>query len=76
MDNKAELEQVCDELARLNNNLILINESLETQGKHCKQIASALSEIHYLLQFNLGVNVNSTPLFNISEHLKEIKDKL
>jgi len=76
MGNEAELGLMYDELRALNENLISINENLENQAEQSKQIASYLKEIHYLLQFNLGVNVNNQSLINISESLKEIKDKM
>ena len=76
MGNEAELGLMYDELRALNENLISINENLENQAEQSKQIASYLKEIHYLLQFNLGVNVNNQSLINISEYLKEIKDKM
>ena len=76
MGNEAELGLMYDELRALNENLISINENLEIQAEQSKQIASYLKEIHYLLQFNLGVNLNSQSLLNISDYLKELKDKL
>ena len=76
MGNETELGLMYDELRALNENLISINENLESQAEQSKQIASYLKEIHYLLQFNLGVNVNNQSLINISESLKEIKDKM
>lgn len=76
MGNEAELGLMYDELRALNENLISINENLESQAEQSKQIASYLKEIHYLLQFNLGVNVNNQSLINISESLNVIKDKL
>ena len=76
MDSKAELGLIYEELRTLNDNLNSIGNLLDSQLDQEKQIASYLKEIHYLLQFNLGVNVNNTSLFNISEHLKEIKDKI
>ena len=76
MDNKAELGLIHNELQTLNDNLNTICNLLDSQVDQEKQISSYLKEIHYLLQFNLGVNVNSPSLINISESLKEIKDKM
>ena len=76
MDNKAELGLIHNELQTLNDNLNTICNLLDSQVDQEKQIVSYLKEIHYLLQFNLGVNVNNQSLINISEYLKEIKDKM
>ena len=76
MDNKAELGLIHNELQTLNDNLNTICNLLDSQVDQEKQISSYLKEIHYLLQFNLGVNVNNQSLINISESLKEIKDKM
>ena len=76
MSNQAELDSIKDELQELNENLNSISTELASQVEQEKQKVSYLKEIHYLLQFNLGVNVNNQSLINISEYLKEIKDKL
>lgn len=76
MGNEAELGLIHNELQTLNDNLNTICNLLDSQVDQEKQIVSYLKEIHYLLQFNLGVNVNNQSLINISEYLKEIKDKL
>ena len=76
MGNKAELGLIYDELRTLNEHLNTICNLLDSQVNQEKQIVSYLKEFHYLLQFNLGVNVNNQALINISEYLKEIKDKL
>ena len=76
MGNGAELSCIHLELQTLNENLNTICNLLDSQVDQEKQIASYLKEIHYLLQFNLGVNVNNQSLINISEYLKEIKDKM
>ena len=76
MGNEAELGLIHNELQTLNDNLNTICNLLDSQVDQEKQIVSYLKEFHYLLQFNLGVNVNNPSLINISEHLKEIKDKL
>ena len=76
MGNKAELGLIHNELQTLNDNLNTICNLLDSQVDQEKQIVSYLKEIHYLLQFNLGVNVNNQSLINISESLKEIKDKM
>ena len=75
-DNQAELDSIKNELQELNENLNSISTELASQVEQEKQKVSYLKEIHYLLQFNLGVNVNNQSLINISEYLKEIKDKL
>lgn len=76
MGNEAELGLIHNELQTLNDNLNTICNLLDSQVDQEKQIVSYLKEIHYLLQFNLGVNVNNQSLINISEYLKEIKDKM
>ena len=76
MSNEAELGLIHNELQTLNDNLNTICNLLDSQVDQEKQIVSYLKEIHYLLQFNLGVNVNNQSLINISENLKEIKDKM
>ena len=76
MGNEAELGLIHNELQTLNDNLNTICNLLDSQVDQEKQIVSYLKEIHYLLQFNLGVNVNNQSLINISESLKEIKDKM
>ena len=76
MGNEAELGLIHNELQTLNDILNTICNLLDSQVDQEKQIASYLKEIHYLLQFNLGVNVNNQSLINISESLKEIKDKM
>ena len=76
MQNQADLEYIKEELQELNENLNSISTELASQVEQEKQIVSYLKEFHYLLQFNLGVNVNNQSLINISEYLKEIKDKL
>ena len=76
MGNEAELGLIHNELQTLNDNLNTICNLLDSQVDQEKQIVSYLKEIHYLLQFNLGVNVNNQSLINISDNLKEIKDKM
>ena len=76
MGNETELGLIHNELQTLNDNLNTICNLLDSQVDQEKQIVSYLKEIHYLLQFNLGVNVNNQSLINISESLKEIKDKM
>ena len=76
MGNEAELGLIHNELQTLNDNLNTICNLLDSQVDQEKQIVSYLKEIHYLLQFNLGVNVNNQSLISISEYLKEIKDKM
>jgi len=76
MSNQAELDSIKNELQELNENLNSISTELASQVEQEKQIASCLKEIHYLLQFNLGVNVSNQSLINISEYLKEIKENL
>ena len=76
MGNEAELGLIHNELQTLNDNLNTICNLLDSQVDQEKQIVSYLKEIHYLLQFNLGVNVNNQSLINISESLKVIKDKM
>ena len=76
MGNETELGLIHNELQTLNDNLNTICNLLDSQVDQEKQIVSYLKEIHYLLQFNLGVNVNNQSLINISEYLKEIKDKM
>ena len=76
MGNETELGLIHNELQTLNDNLNTICNLLDSQVDQEKQIVSYLKEIHYLLQFNLGVNVNNQSLINISDNLKEIKDKM
>ena len=76
MGNEIELGLIHNELQTLNDNLNTICNLLDSQVDQEKQIVSYLKEIHYLLQFNLGVNVNNQSLINISEYLKDIKENL
>ena len=76
MQNQADLEYIKEELQELNENLNSISTELASQVEQEKQIVSYLKEFHYLLQFNLGVNVSNQSLIDISEYLKEIKENL
>ena len=76
MSNEAELTEIRDELICLNENLCSINDTLQSQEQELKKISASFSLLTYLLQFNLGVNVNNPSLYNMSQYLKEIKDKI
>ncbi len=71
-----ELQFIIKELDKLNDNLSSINENLEEQDKQLQKIANSFSTLNYLLQFNLGVNLNSKSISDMSQYLKEINDKM
>ncbi len=76
MSSEADLMIISQELMKLNDNLCSINDTLQTQEQELKKISASFSLLTYLLQFNLGVNVNNTSLYNMSKYLKEINDKI
>ena len=76
MSSETELHLIKEELQELNILLSCINDNLQEQDKELQKIANSFSTLIYLLQFNLGVNINSTSLANMSQYLKEIKDNL